>query len=126
VSTAGIEMLVPATAANVPAVRAALAEFVDRNWPEAVRDGPDIALAVTEACSNAVQHAYPSGTGDMTITSRIGDHHLTIRVDDRGGGITAPSRNPGMGLGLKLIHALAEATVTSTTRGTTVRLRFAL
>lgn len=125
-STAGIKMHVPATAANVPTVRAAVCEFVDEHWPQACRDGADIALAVTEACSNAVQHAYPAGAGDMTVTSRVRDHHLTIRVRDHGGGIATPSPNPGLGVGVKLIHALAEATITSTTRGTSVKLRFAL
>lgn len=119
-------MKVPATAASVPAVRAAVSDFVDEHWPEAVRDGADIALAVTEACSNAVQHAYATGPGEMTIISRIRDDHLTIRVTDGGGGITARSRNPGLGVGLKIIEALAEATISSTNRGTTIKLRFAL
>jgi anti-sigma regulatory factor (Ser/Thr protein kinase) len=126
VSAAGIKMNVPATAASVPTVRAAVSRFVDEHWPEACRDGADIALAVTEACSNAVQHAYPAGAGEMTITSRVRDHHLTIRVRDHGSGIATPSVNPGLGVGVKLIHALSEATIISTARGTSVVLRFAL
>jgi anti-sigma regulatory factor (Ser/Thr protein kinase) len=70
----------------------------------------DIRLAVTEACTNVVVHAYPSGdVGPLEIWASIEGTHLTVVVRDEGAGITPRADSPGLGLGLPLIASLAES-----------------
>jgi anti-sigma regulatory factor (Ser/Thr protein kinase) len=84
-------------------------------FAEALRLPPDLVedmrLAVTEACTNVVRHAYHEGelgTIDVVIR-RIGDGGLELIVSDHGSGM-APSSDPGgPGLGLPMIVALADA-----------------
>jgi serine/threonine-protein kinase RsbW len=47
----------------------------------------DLKLAVTEACGNAVRHAYPDGTGGVTVAFVVRDDAIEITVEDRGAGI---------------------------------------
>lgn len=121
---AGIQMRVPATADQLAPMRAAVRTFVAEHWPAADRDRTDIALALTEACANVIRHAYPHGDGDMTVMCRIDDRHLALEIRDQGTGIHPPSSNPGLGLGLPLMHRLADANVSSNGSGTIISLRF--
>lgn len=121
---AGIQMRVPATADQLAPMRAAVRTFVAAHWPAADRDRTDIALALTEACANVIRHAYPHGDGDMTVMCRIDDRHLALEIRDQGTGIHPPSSNPGLGLGLPLMHRLADANVSSNGSGTIISLRF--
>ena len=121
---AGIQMRVPATADQLAPTRAAVRTFVAEHWPAADRDRTDIALALTEACANVIRHAYPHGDGDMTVMCRIDDRHLALEIRDQGTGIHPPSSNPGLGLGLPLMHRLADANVSSNGSGTIISLRF--
>jgi len=117
-------MRVPATADQLAPMRAAVRTFVAAHWPAADRDRTDIALALTEACANVIRHAYPHGDGDMTVMCRIDDRHLALEIRDQGTGIHPPSSNPGLGLGLPLMHRLADANVSSNGSGTIISLRF--
>ena len=123
-AAAGIQMRVPATADQLAPMRAAVRTFVAEHWPAADRDRTDIALALTEACANVIRHAYPHGDGDMTVMCRIDDRHLALEIRDQGTGIHPPSSNPGLGLGLPLMHRLADANVSSNGSGTIIALRF--
>lgn len=71
----------------------------------------DIALAVTEATTNVVLHAYRDRElpGMVTIEAhRNGDHvHLSVR--DEGTGLTPRVDSPGLGLGLGLIAQVADS-----------------
>lgn len=90
----------------------------------------EFKLAVTEACTNAIQHAYPgSGVEEEIVvryTARPG--HLAVEVEDFGGGFEPdpdapggrPSEDDG-GLGLLIIRELAdEVVVESRESGTRV------
>ncbi|HEX4746433.1 MAG TPA: ATP-binding protein [Gaiellaceae bacterium] len=50
----------------------------------------DLKLAVTEACGNAVRHAYADGEGDVNVVFAFDDERLVVTVADRGGGIAVP------------------------------------
>ena len=51
----------------------------------------DLKLALTEACGNAVRHAYVNGEeGDVTVVFTIGEERLSMTVADRGEGVRAP------------------------------------
>jgi anti-sigma regulatory factor (Ser/Thr protein kinase) len=88
----------------------------------------DIALAVTEACTNAVVHAYPHGGGTINVTACHSDAGLTVTVRDHGSGMSARVDTPGLGVGLPVIAALAQSVEIGTPKGggTEVRMRFPL
>ena len=69
----------------------------------------DIKLAVTEACTNVVVHAYPDVEGPLGVRASVEDGIVTIVVVDRGRGITPRPDSPGLGLGLPLIATLADS-----------------
>jgi anti-sigma regulatory factor (Ser/Thr protein kinase) len=105
-----LEMSLPAQAENIALIRhafGALGETLAVD-PELLAD---VRLAVTEACSNVVVHAYPDGAepGPLEVLATIGDQKLTVVVRDEGPGITPHPDSPGLGLGLPLIASLAES-----------------
>jgi serine/threonine-protein kinase RsbW len=90
----------------------------------------NVGLAVTEACTNVVLHAYSAADapGLMEIDVFGGDG-LTIVVRDEGRGPATYSEAGGMGLGLPLIAAIADSLALRSGpngRGTEVVMRFAL
>jgi serine/threonine-protein kinase RsbW len=119
----GIQQRVPADATSVRDLRCAIVEFVHTNCANADEIAGDVALAVTEACANVVRHAYPGRRGDVCLDAHMDGDQLVVAVADRGVGIAAPSRNPGLGLGLRLIDHLADSQVRSED-GTVVEMRF--
>jgi len=89
----------------------------------------DAKMAVTEACTNVVVHAYESDSGMLEVEMRASDEGLTIVVRDHGSGIQprpARSEPPALGLGLPLIAALSDAFELrgSAGSGTEVRMTF--
>jgi anti-sigma regulatory factor (Ser/Thr protein kinase) len=110
VATPQIELTLPARAENVAVVRhalGALGEALDIDS----RILADIKLAITEACTNVVVHAYDGRReGPMEVAASLEDDGvLTVVVRDEGRGITPRADSPGLGLGLPLIATLSEA-----------------
>jgi anti-sigma regulatory factor (Ser/Thr protein kinase) len=90
----------------------------------------DMKMAVTEACTNVVVHAYDEEAGQLEVQMLAGEEDLTIVVRDHGAGIQPkPARTepPALGLGLPLIAALSDAFELRGTAGmgTEVRMTFA-
>ena len=85
----------------------------------------DIALAVSEALTNAVLHAFirqPAGT--MSLLAEAAVDALLVRITDDGSGMSPRVDSPGMGLGLNLIDQLtSSAEFLSGPRGTGTELR---
>jgi serine/threonine-protein kinase RsbW len=50
----------------------------------------DLKLAVTEACGNAVRHAYSEREGSVGVAFVVADDRLEMIVEDEGGGIALP------------------------------------
>ena len=119
----------PARAEGVGVVRQALAGMADAlAFDAAVLS--DMKMAVTEACTNVVVHAYDEEAGQLEVEMLAGEEELTIVVRDHGAGIQPkPARTepPALGLGLPLIAALSDAFELRGTagRGTEVRMTFA-
>ena len=71
-----------------------------------------VALAVTEAITNAVVHAYVDRTepGDIeVIVQRLPDDAgIEVLVCDEGRGMMPRGDSPGIGLGLPMVATLAE------------------
>ena len=60
---------------------------VARNLPVGPELLADLKLAVTEACGNAVRHAYDTGEGSVDLEFVLGDDRLEMIVEDQGAGI---------------------------------------
>jgi anti-sigma regulatory factor (Ser/Thr protein kinase) len=117
----------PARPEGVGVVRQALAGMADAlDFDAAVL--ADMKMAVTEACTNVVVHAYPDGEGPMGLRASIDERRLALVVVDRGRGIVPRPDSPGLGLGLPLIATLAESLElgTGNTEETEVRMTFDL
>ena len=75
----------------------------------------DLKLAVTEACGNAVRHAYPGGAGDVTVSYVVSYSALEMIVEDQGTGleghaipdepISAPVES---GMGISIMRAIVD------------------
>jgi serine/threonine-protein kinase RsbW len=93
----------------------------------------DLKLALTEACGNAVRHAYADAEGDVSVVFTIDGDRLLMTVEDRGNGIRAPDAlddNPPArplesGMGMPIIRAIVDELAVesgSDGRGTRVRM----
>lgn len=122
-----LELTLPARAENVAVVRHAVGGLADvLDVDDQVLS--DIKLAVTEACTNVVVHAYPDGEGHMGLRASVGADRVAIVIHDGGRGIVPRADSPGLGLGLPLIATLAESLElgTGASDETEVRMTFAL
>jgi serine/threonine-protein kinase RsbW/stage II sporulation protein AB (anti-sigma F factor) len=101
------EMRVGAEAASVGRLRAAVVAFAHEAGFE---DTGQIALAVSEAMTNVVVHAYrdADAAGDMRIVACDRPDRLVVVVRDYGGGMRPRPDSPGLGLGLPLISSMAD------------------
>ena len=85
----------------------------------------DVALAVSEAATNAVVHACAGGAGTLTVRARRADGELTIVVADDGPGLVPRPDSPGLGLGLPIIATVARRLeVVAEGRGTQIHMTF--
>jgi serine/threonine-protein kinase RsbW len=91
----------------------------------------DLKLALTEACSNAVRHAYPGRDGKVEIVYELQNDRLVIEVVDDGEGFAPGNRVDdldefeGGGLGIAIIRSLAdELEIGTGVAGRGSRLRF--
>jgi anti-sigma regulatory factor (Ser/Thr protein kinase) len=88
----------------------------------------DIALAITEATTNVVLHAYRDREipGGVSIKAEAFDDHVCLYVLDEGSGLSPRVDSPGLGLGLGLIAQVADSADvrTAETGGTEVVMRF--
>ena len=117
----------PARAENVAVVRHAFGGLGEAlSLPEQLLS--DIKLAVTEACTNVVIHAYPDEEGPMEVRAAVGDGELSVVVRDEGRGVVPRADSPGLGLGLPLIATLTESLELGTgdNEETEVRMTFRL
>jgi anti-sigma regulatory factor (Ser/Thr protein kinase) len=70
----------------------------------------DLKTAVSEACNNVVLHAYPDGSGPVTVSLNATEAGIELVVRDEGVGIPeeASSADRVQGVGLPVIRALAD------------------
>ncbi len=118
----------PAVPETVPRARAALAEFARAHGADEERVDA-LRLAVSEAISNAVMHAYPDGErGEVHVTAARADGELWLLIADDGCGLRPRRDSPGLGLGLGLITSVSDsmAVVRRSGGGTELRLHFRL
>lgn len=93
----------------------------------------DLKLALTEACSNSVRHAYPDGDGHVEISFELSSDRLVVEVADDGAGFepeqarreTDDGELTEGGLGIAIIREIAdELEIGGRGNGNGSRLRF--
>lgn len=131
--SARLRIELPARPEEVPSARGAITRLCEH-----LELGDELAgqirLAVTEACTNCVLHAYDAAPGGIpastfALEARVEDDALVVVVRDAGAGISRRrSARAGLGLGLRLISQAASGVdITSRPgRGTRIAMRFAL
>jgi serine/threonine-protein kinase RsbW len=111
--TRAIRLTIPAKAEYITLGRLALTGL-SRLRPLGEETLADLKLALTEACSNSVRHAYEGGQGAVEILYELHDDRLAIEVVDDGAGFGERSAHePGDdlvegGLGIAIIRAIAD------------------
>jgi len=128
-----IELRVAARPENVALARLALNGVASAaGAPPAVV--ADLKLAVSEACANAVQHAYAGSNLDgeqhVTIRFAVRDRQLVVEVEDDGSGFEVITRGSwqsgetegqGLGMGLTIVRSVTdELEIESGARGSRV------
>ena len=120
-------MTLPAIVDSVAQARHAVVRHLDARGvdPLAIEH---VALAVSEACTNVVLHAYRSSpSGDLQLELAQRNTLLHVWVTDFGVGLRPRLDSPGMGIGLQVIGSLAETlTIISEGSGTTLQMVFTL
>jgi serine/threonine-protein kinase RsbW len=89
-SEAVVHLSFPAKPDYLLLARLALAG-VARGLPVGPELLADLKLAVTEACGNAVRHAYDADGGPVELAFVLGDDRLEMIVEDQGSGIGVPA-----------------------------------
>jgi anti-sigma regulatory factor (Ser/Thr protein kinase) len=124
-----VRLTLPARAENVAVVRQALAGMTDALDVDPAL-GADMKIAVTEACANAVVHAYHEREGPLEVDMRAEGGLLTVSVRDRGLGfnpLPADDEHGPLGFGLALIASLSDAfAIQGGVAGTEVMMTFQL
>jgi anti-sigma regulatory factor (Ser/Thr protein kinase) len=116
-----------ATADAVPSARHAVVAFAEELG---IRGAVlfDIALAVSEACTNVVLHAYRDRDepGHFEVTAERPGDELEVAISDGGVGMLPNPESPGLGVGLPLITQLTRGVevLADEDRGTTIVMRF--
>jgi serine/threonine-protein kinase RsbW len=109
-----VRLRVPARAEYIALARLALSGLADIvTLPEELL--ADLKLALTEAVSNSVRHAYADGRGFVSIAYELSGSALAVEVVDDGKGFD-PERPPALegeeltegGLGIAIIRTIAD------------------
>jgi len=115
------EMRVGAHASNVGDLRKAVVAFAQELGFD---DTSQIALAVSEAITNAVVHAYRDcEVGDVRVVACDKPESLVVVVRDYGAGMLPRADSPGLGLGLPLISTMTDDLQIEAADGTGTLLR---
>ena len=110
-----IRLRIPARPEYITLCRLALTG-ISRLRPLGEETLADLKLALTEACSNSVRHAYANGDGSVDIRYELHADRLVIEVADDGAGFDpAEYGGPGSGddlaeggLGIAIIRSIAD------------------
>jgi two-component sensor histidine kinase len=117
-----LELTLSAGSESVAKARHAAADFARNNGA----DPEDVALAVSEAVSNSVIHAFRGrDPGKIDVRALRDGDSVVVSVSDDGVGVTPNPDSPGLGLGLALIGSLsAGVELRKEGHGTTLVMRF--
>ena len=106
---ASLQRALPAVPASVTELRHEVVGFVEAaGVGEPVLSG--VRLAVSEAVTNAVVHAYVDADcpGEVRVQACLRDDEVRITVSDDGCGMVPRLDSPGLGVGLPFIANAAD------------------
>ena len=126
-----VRLSIPAKAEYITLGRLALTAIA-RVRPLSAETLSDLKLALTEACTNSVRHAYSEGrSGTVEIVYQIEPDRLVVEVTDEGAGFRPEeSGRDGNGdlseggLGIAIIRAVADEVEIGEREAGGSRLRF--
>jgi serine/threonine-protein kinase RsbW len=126
-----VRLSIPAKAEYITLGRLALTAIA-RVRPVSAETLSDLKLALTEACTNSVRHAYREGrSGTVEILYQIEPDRLVVEVTDEGAGFQleegTPEGNGDLsegGLGIAIIRAVADEVEIGAPESGGSRLRF--
>ena len=126
-ASSDVRLTLAASRENVAVIRHVLGAFAEAlQLPADLVD--DMRLAVTEACTNVVRHAYDGGrAGPIDVVVQPDGEHIHVTVSDYGRGMGPSPDVDGPGLGLPMIAALADSIelADAPIRGNRLRMSFA-
>ena len=123
----GFNRSYPATAESVPRVRSELTRFAIQAGARGERLAA-LRLAVSEAVTNGVLHAYDGTPGTIRVSASCVGAELWLLVSDDGSGLRPRGPHSGLGLGLAMIAQLADEfqIMSRSHGGTELRMQFRL
>jgi serine/threonine-protein kinase RsbW len=115
----------PASPLSVRAIRGEITAIARQCGLEG-QDLDDVALAVSEAATNAIIHGSAGDDPCVTVSVHLEQGELRITVCDEGDGIKPRTDSPGAGLGLPVIATIAKRLeILSGAAGTKIKMAFA-
>ena len=124
-----IEHHLAAQPASVGVLRGAARAYVE-NLGLGTEQAAEVSLAVTEAATNAVVHAFvDTEPGTVSLVAEPTDGHVVFWVRDDGRGMMPRMDSPGLGLGIPMLGRLCarfDIRPGPDGTGTEVRMVFAL
>jgi serine/threonine-protein kinase RsbW/stage II sporulation protein AB (anti-sigma F factor) len=107
-------------------MRREVAAFAERAGMD--EDGVgSVRLAVSEAATNAVVHAYRESAGELQVRAYVERDELVVIVCDTGLGLAPRPDSPGLGLGMPLMASVTSSfRVVSREIGTEIHMAFPL
>jgi serine/threonine-protein kinase RsbW/stage II sporulation protein AB (anti-sigma F factor) len=105
-----LQRVLPAVPSTVTALRGDVAAFVTAaGLGEPLLSG--VKLAVSEAVTNAVMHAYVDADqpGDVRLIASVDGERVHVTVSDDGCGMLPRLDSPGLGVGLPFIAHTADS-----------------
>jgi len=125
----GLDDSYPAQPSQVAAIRRAVRDVARRSGADPMTV-VKLSLAVSEAATNAVQHAYrePLAPGWIHVRVRARGRFLDVSIRDDGVGMSPRPDSPGLGMGLSLMATESDGFEVRSCDGggTDVLLRFDL
>jgi anti-sigma regulatory factor (Ser/Thr protein kinase) len=110
----------PAVPASLQAIRSAVRYWLAARGATGA-EIQDLVLAIGEACSNAVEHAYGPAGGTVTVTLRIEPPDVVAEVVDTGQWRVPRGRNRGRGIPV-MRQVTDSVQIDTTPPGTRVRI----
>jgi sigma-B regulation protein RsbU (phosphoserine phosphatase) len=80
-----LQLDLPADANVLMPARRVVEALLDRE--EAGDAVDDVILAVDEACSNVIRHAFPAGDGSYSLSAEVDSDCIDLTVEDHGVGV---------------------------------------
>jgi anti-sigma regulatory factor (Ser/Thr protein kinase) len=102
-------------------VRRAIRRWL-RQWGAGTGRSGEMALAVSEGCANAIEHAYAPGAASFEVQAEVVDGEAVFTVRDWGR--WRPTRRRNRGRGFRIIEAaMDDVRIETTATGTTIVMR---